>query len=298
MPTIETRSVFSGIPVVEAMRRQVISLPCSADISQGIRMMIRYKVNAVLLTDNKIPCGVVSKTDLMGALYAGLPAETLLSDVMGGQPIACFPDDTVENALEIMDAAGVHRLYVTGANREEVIGIVAYSGILGLLYRYCRACERGTAKKRAKISEIDPSVRLTVREVMTQEVWACHDHDQLFTVIDTLSTHQLGAVLIQDESHYPVGVISKTDLVVAYHHGVSAETQALEIMNTPVHSVPPDMLLSEAIQKMLLQDIQRLFVHHEVSGQNSITGVLALSDAARFRSGSCRACSAGRMLSL
>jgi hypothetical protein len=58
------------------------------------------------------------------------------------------------------------------------------------------------------------------------------------------------------------------------------------------------MLLSEAIQKMLLQDIQRLFVHHEVSGQNSITGVLALSDAARFRSGSCRACSAGRMLSL
>jgi CBS domain-containing protein len=120
MPIVKTDSVFSGIPVSQAMRQQVVSLNRSADIGQGIRMMIRYKVNAVLLTDNGIPCGVVSKTDLMGALYAELSTEMPLGDVMGSQPIACFPDDPLEDALEIMEAAGLHRLYVTGADREVV----------------------------------------------------------------------------------------------------------------------------------------------------------------------------------
>ena len=296
MPLVETRSVFSGIPVSEAMRRQVISLPFSADIGQGIRMMIRYKANAVLLTDKSVPFGVVSKTDLMGAFYADFPTETPLGDVMGSQPIACFPDDPLESALEIMEAAGVHRLYVTGANREEVIGTVAYSEIVGLLYRYCRACERGTAKKRMKLSGIDPSARLTVREVMTQDVWSCRDKDRLFTVIETLSTHHMGAVLVKNEAQSPVGVISKTDLILAYHHGVSQETESREIMNKPVHSVPAEELLSTAIQQMLINDVQRLFVHRDASNPDLICGVLALSDSARFRSGSCRACTAGRML--
>ena len=296
MPVVAKRSVLSGIPVSHVMRRQIISLSLAANIGQGIRMMIRYKANAVLLTDNGIPCGVASKTDLMSAFYVELPTETQLGDVMGSQPIACFPDDPIEDALEIMEAAGVHRLYVVGANREEVIGTVAYSEIVGLLYRHCRACERGTTKKRVKPSGTDPSARLTVGEVMTQDVCACQDNDQLFTVIDTLSTRHMGAVLIQDEARSSVGVISKTDLIMAYHHRVSPGAEAREIMNTPVHSVSADELLCTALQQMLIMDIQRLFVHRDTSSPDFITGVLALSDSARFRSGSCRACTAGWIL--
>ena len=296
MPVVETLSVFSGISVSNAMRRQVISLPITANIGQGIRMMIRYKVNAVLLTDNGVPFGVVSKTDILTAYYAELSPETPLGDVMGSQPIACFPDDLIEDALEIMEAAGVHRLYVTGAHRAEVIGTVSYSEIVGLLYRYCRACERGAAKRRVKLSGNNHSARLTVKEVMTKEVWTNKDSDKLFTVIDTLSSHHMGAVLIQDETQASVGVISKTDLIIAYHHGISPNEEAREIMNTPVHSVSAEELLSTAIQQMLLRDVQRLFVHPDASHSDLITGVLALSDSTRFRSGSCRACSAGRIL--
>ncbi len=296
MPAVETVSVFKGIPVGQAMRRQVVSLPATADIGQGIRMMIRYKANAVLLTDNDIPYGVVSKTDLLGAYYAEIPTETALGDVMGSQPIACFPDDLVEDALEIMAAAGVHRLYVTGANREEVIGKVAYADIVGLLYRFCRTCERGLAQKRLKRSGGDPAARLRVRDVMTTELWACGDGDSLITVIESLTSRQMGAVLIQDQAASHVGVISKTDLIIAYHHGVAPQAAAAEIMNTPVHAVPAEALLSTALQQMLIRDVQRLFVRDDASEPGRITGVLALSDAARFRSGSCRACTAGRLL--
>ena len=113
-------------------------------------------------------------------------------------------------------------------------------------------------------------------------------------MIETLSAHHMGAVLIEDDANAPAGVISKTDLIVAYHHGASSNTAARDVMNTPVHSIPADALLSAAIQQMLVEDVQRLFVCEDASDPASISGVLALSDSARFRSGSCRACTACR----
>lgn len=41
-------------------------------------------------------------------------------------------------------------------------------------------------------------------------------------------------------------------------------------------------------------DIQRIFVREKINGK--VTGVLCLSDATRFRSGTCKACGAGRVL--
>ena len=296
MTVVAKRSVLSGIPVSEAMRKQVIMLPKMATIGQGIRLMIRYRVHAILLTDNGIPCGVASKTDLMSAFYAELPTETPIGDVMGSQPIACFPDDLLEDALEIMEAAGVHRLYVTGANREDVVGTVGHSDIVGLLYRYCRKCEHGTTQKRVKRSGTKPETRLRVVDVMTRDVVTNKVDEPLFGVIETLSAHNMSAVLILDEAQSPVGVISKTDLIIAYHHGVQPGAEAREIMHTPIYTISIDALLSEAIQEMLVRDVQRLFVHDDALAPNHIGGVLALSDSARFRSGSCRACIAGRIL--
>jgi len=297
MPVIESRNVLSGIPVSEAMRRQVIYLASSADIGQCIRTMIRTKANAILLLSEKnIPYGVVSKTDLMGAFYASLPIETPLADVAGSQPIACFPDDPIESALEIMEAAHVHRVYVTGANREEVMGTVSYSDIVGLIYRYCSACERSTIKKQAQLSGMNPSSLLTVEEVMTQNVISCGETDLLYNVIDILSQHEMGAVLVENSIRSPVGVISKTDLIVAFHHGISPNAEAREIMNSPVCSAPSNERLAASIQQMLLWDVQRLFIHDSGSTPGEIIGVLSLSDAARFRSGSCKACTAGRIV--
>ena len=87
-----------------------------------------------------------------------------------------------------------------------------------------------------------------------------------------------------------------TDLILAYLHGDTPETPALRVMNTPIRSVPSNALLSAAIQQMLTWDVQRLFVRESATQTDPVVGVLALSNAARSRSGSCRACTAGRIL--
>ena len=88
MPIIDYREVLKGVVVREAMRRQVISLSKETPLEQAIRFTIKYKVNAILIMDeNQEGLGVVSKTDLMGAYYSGLPLGTPCGEVMMGPPL-------------------------------------------------------------------------------------------------------------------------------------------------------------------------------------------------------------------
>lgn len=80
MPRVIRRHVLSGIKVQEAMRRQVIKLPQSAPVDYCINRMIKYKINSVLLFDeDERPGGLVTKTDIMSAFYAGLPIQSPVS---------------------------------------------------------------------------------------------------------------------------------------------------------------------------------------------------------------------------
>ena len=294
MPVVKKRSVLSGITVREAMRRQVTSLPPSTTIGDSIGRMIKYKVNAVLVTTpDGQPAGVVSKTDIMGAYYAALGIDTALQDIMVGPVQICYPDDGLESALELMHANQVHRLYVLGADSGMVTGVLAYPDVIGLLYRYCRVCDRSF--RRAQSSrEANQRESLRVEDVMTPEVVTQPRSTTIAQVIEALAAHRFGAVLITDSKGLPVGVASKTDLVVAYRHGRPVDTNIGEIMHTAVHTSASSSRLSTAIQLMLLKDIQRIFVHDDAP--THIIGVLSLSDAVRFRSGSCRACMSGRLI--
>ena len=155
--------------VKEAMRRQVVQLPAGASIAKGINHLLKFKVNALLIMDEgQRPAGVVSKTDLIGAFYAGLSTDTPLGDVMTGPPLICYPDDELESSLDLMQARGVHRLYVTGAEAASSAGTLSYTDIVALLYRYCRACPKRIAHGAAALPQAEGPQRLSVREVMTR----------------------------------------------------------------------------------------------------------------------------------
>jgi len=293
MPRVAKRSVLSGISVKEAMRRQVIQLPPSAAVGYCINRMIKYKINAVLIVDEgQSAAGVATKTDVMSAFYAGFPIETPLETIMVGPPLFCYPQDELELSLDIMQQNGIHRLYVQSADSNAVVGVLAYPDIVGLLYRYCRACDRGLLKSRRR--EEEQFRRLKVRDVMTPTVTAYREKDELTQIIEGLTVHHFGAVLIRDDAGAAVGVVSKSDLIVAYKHGLPVKARADAVMSKPVVSCDAHADLAVAIQQMLLRDVQRLFVHADDPGQ--IVGILSLSDAARFRSGSCRACTPSRLL--
>lgn len=295
MVFIERRSVLSGMLVQEAMRKRVIRVSRETTLSDCTNRMVKNKVAAVLVTgEDDRPVGVVSKTDLIGAFYADLPIEAAAADIMAAPPLFCFPDDSLESAIDLMHARGVHRLYVSGAETDRVIGTLAYPDIVGLLYRYCRACGKSVSKVRRGTEDETNNLRLRVGDVMTTSVRACKTDEALAEVIEELTSHRCGAVLIRNPADHAAGVISKTDLVIAYKHGEKTGTPAKVIMRQPVLSCEANDFLSVALQQMLLKDVQRLFVYKDAPAR--IVGVLSLSDSARFRSGSCRACTSGRLI--
>ncbi|OGP71272.1 MAG: hypothetical protein A2Y80_10810 [Deltaproteobacteria bacterium RBG_13_58_19] len=294
MPLIDHRNVLKGLTVAEARRRQVVHLPQEANLEKAIRYAVKYKVNAILVTDaQQRALGVVSKTDLMGAYYAGLPLKTPVAAIMVGPPRFCHLHDSLDAALDLMRQSGIHRLYVREDVPDLAVGVLAHPDIVGLLYRYCRRCERSILRLKKGESQGKGEEHFRVREVMTAKVTSFPEDASLMEVMEGLAAHRLAAVLIKSPAGLPTGVVSKTDLILAYKHGLSAEVPAKTIMNAPVQDCDQDEYLALAIQQMIFADIHRVFVCKGDPGE--IVGVLSLSDAARFRSGTCRACLVSRM---
>ncbi len=293
MPIFEAKSVLKGIHVKEIMRRQVVRLRVDAPLDRCIQHMIKFKVNAVLVVDEKnLPLGIVSKTDLVSAFYAGLPLETAVENIMVGPLRFCFPDDALEASLDTMQQNRIHRLFVRGAQAQEVIGVLAFPDIVGLIYRYCRTCSRNLLKLSGR-GPAEASL-LQVKDVMTPGVASNRKSDSLQAVIETLTAHRVGAVLILDAGETPAGVVSKTDVILAFRRGLEITSEAGAVMTGPVLTCDAEDVLTDAIQRMIFQDVQRLFV--AAGAASDMVGVLSLSDAVRFRSGSCRACTSSRLM--
>jgi CBS domain-containing protein len=292
MPHAPKKGVLSGVLVATVMRRQVIRSMLNSSLAACINLMIKHKVGALLIVDNQDrPAGVLSKTDLISAYYAMLPAETPVGDLISATPVFCYPDDLLENAINEMQAYGIHRIYVRGTQVDQVVGTLSYLDVVGLLYKYCHNCPKSFRQRQ---KDAETTYRFQVREVMSTTLHTCRSNSSLGNVIEMLTTSKCGAALILDDASQPAGVISKTDLVLAYKHGRPIETLAGDIMQHPVLSCAADSILVNALQEMLVRDIQRIFVHQD--DPSNIEGVLSLSDTARFRSGSCRACVPGRMI--
>lgn len=295
MPVARTRSVLSGMRVKEAMRRQIISLDGMTSIRTGIGKLIKYKADALLVTDTEgKPAGIVSKTDMAGAYYAELPAETPLEAIMAGPLHTCFVDDGLEHALDIMRSNDVHQLFVVGADTGRFEGMLNYGDILGLVFQICRNCRKNRLRQSAAGVDDNHTAESTVSEVMTSAVITCNVTDDLYQVMESLSAYRMSAILVTDEGDRPAGVISKTNLIVAWHRGVAPGADAAAVMSKPVISCDRNETINQALARMLLGDMGRIFVRAEDIG--AIVGVLSLSDAANYRSGTCRACVSSRMV--
>lgn len=287
-------NTLKNLSVHKAMRRQIICLEQNKTIAHGINTIIKHKVNALLVVDDQLQeVGVVSKTDIMGAYYAGLPIDSPLEYIMLSPPLYCKAGDSLETALEQMRTSKVYRLYVTDDQSGELVGALAYPDIVGLLYQYCHQCPYSHLNRKMQPDNNSAVLRFKVRELMTTGVKSLPVDATLTTVMESLSEYRFGAMLITDKNGRSAGVISKTDLALTYKHGVPPSVAAHEVMSTPVHTCDADDLLEDAIKKMILTDIHRLFVHE--GNENELIGVLSLTDAARGRSGSCHACVSSRI---
>lgn len=293
MPTVVKKSTLSGLRVDEALRKQVVRLHHEKSLEKVIEHLSKYKVNSVLAVDDDMqPAGVVSKTDIMGAYYALLPLESPLNYIMSSPALFCTKDDLLEAAMDNMRRNQVHSLYVIDESLEQVTGVLSYSDIVGLLYQYCHRCKLSKNRHVANNPTLDGIKRYKVKDVMSDQLLTLDENSTLNEVMETLSSYSFGTILLTSEGK-PTGVVSKTDLVQAFKDGIPVDTSVQMIMTRNIVSCEENDFLEMAIQKMILAEVQCLFIFR--NDPDNIIGVLSLSDTARLRSGSCHACLTSRI---
>lgn len=289
-------SVLTGYLVKEIMRRKVVRLAPENSLDSALRSMIKQRVGGVLIEheQNGQPAGVLSKTDIMGAYYADLPISIQVGDIMSRPVLACRPDDSLEAALAQMKESRVTRLFVSAGNDEPVAGVLAYPEVVGLMYRHCHYCPKSLFKGQYISGHTRKAIlRLSVSDIMTTRLFRMPADASIEQVMETLSGATGAEVLLCTEEGADAGVVTLTDVVMAYRHGRRQNEAAHTIMTAPVRTCRADAMLEEAIRTMIYEDIGRLFVRDGRTGL--VSGVLSLAATAKARSGSCQACIVSRL---
>lgn len=284
--TASNGNVLSSVTLAEAMRRQVVRCDPEESIARCIARMIKYKTGAVLVQEGGGAClGVVSKTDVAGMYYVGVELDTRLGEIAGGEPLCCHPGDRLETALATMLDRGIRRVYVHDG--EGITGVVGYADIVGAMYHFCIQCRRNLYSS----GKLRPEAGgwLTAEDVMHPGVMGCSASDVLQHALETLLEGRIGALAVFDDSgQKPVGVLSMSDAVVAYRHGVDQGVSVERVMSAPVLACEKTDSLTAILRTMIYADVQRIFVYD--TRLDNLAGVLSLTDAARVRSGACKAC--------
>lgn len=284
---------FSRLLVGAIMRRQILHQPASSTLRAAITLFIKHKSDALLVVDGEgLPVGVVTKTEVMAAYFGELPLSTCLGDIMAGPVISCAPTATLHDALLVMQDRHIHRIYVIDPASHRAVGTLSYPDIVGVLYRYCCRCEMSLYRRRRK--DQDGRHRLSVAEVMHRSVISAPAGETVEQIIGLLASYRIGALLLVDEAGQPTGVLSKTDLILAYRRGVPLGGRANTVMQPKIRCCRESDELEEAIRQMIFAEVSRLFVTG--GADPSVVGVLTLTDGARARSGSCRACTNSRII--
>ena len=107
----------------EIMTSKVVTVDISERVEEALRLMVKFDVGCVIVTDRSKPVGIVTERDVTRAALRGdsllkLPVRSLMSRPLQTAP----PDMETWRAFEILLKTGVRRLPVV--EDERLVGVV------------------------------------------------------------------------------------------------------------------------------------------------------------------------------
>lgn len=119
------------------------------------------------------------------------------------------------------------------------------------------------------------------RDVMTVGPYSVAATDTPAEAAEFLTDRGFGAAVVIDDAGHPVGVVTKTDLLI-HQREASGETakQATvqDVMTPAVFTVRPDTPIRSVVEQLLVLNVHHLFVADETG---TIVGVITPTDLVR-----------------
>jgi CBS domain-containing protein len=186
--------------VQDVMTKKVISCLPTERLSEVQNLMVEQRVGRILVVDsNKEDVGIISEKDLVNFLIGdksrrGLE-HTRAEDAMSRELITVKAAAPVAEAAKTMIREKVSSLVVKDG---QVEGIVTKSDLVMYLAALATT-----------------SIDFTVRDFMTANPITMIASQPTFLAAELMSQHRISKVVVVDQVHCPIGIITVTDLAIA-----------------------------------------------------------------------------------
>lgn len=135
-----------GQSIREVMSSEPIALDASCAVQEAARTMRDKDIGDVLVVKDGTLCGVVTDRDIVVRALADGRSTACLGDIVSTDLVTISPDQTVEEAVQLMREHAVRRLPVVSHDRP--VGIVSIGDL---------AVERDQDSALAEISAARPN---------------------------------------------------------------------------------------------------------------------------------------------
>jgi CBS domain-containing protein len=111
--------------VKEIMTTGVKTVSPRSTVQEAARLMTRFRIGCLLVTEKKILAGIITESDIMREVVSKnlLPSKVKVGKFMTKEVVAVGPDTEIEDAADAMTERKVKRLPVIYKN--QLIGIVS-----------------------------------------------------------------------------------------------------------------------------------------------------------------------------
>ena len=185
-----------------------------------------------------------------------------IDQVMAKGVVTVRKDQTVSDAIKLMNKHKISRLPAISPKTGELVGIVTEVDI---------ATKIASAKY-----ETVPLSHIRISTIMTHEVMTANPKDSLLKVLKMMVDNHIGGVPIMDGDEI-VGMVTKTDFLTDLDKQPYNEVPIKEIMTNRVIVVNPEDRLVHARRLMIDNDVRRLVVVNS----GTIMGIITAKDIAR-----------------
>lgn len=129
------------LQVKELATHQVVSACAGDSLGTIIELLSGYRFGGVLIVNEQdVPCGSVSKVDLLSAYLEYRPLDTPATHIMTGKITCCKEDGLLEEAIRRMVLAEAERLFIYRETPDDIVGVISLSDMARLRSGSCHAC--------------------------------------------------------------------------------------------------------------------------------------------------------------
>ncbi|MEM3421116.1 MAG: CBS domain-containing protein [Candidatus Hadarchaeum sp.] len=120
------------IPVSEAMRTEVLTVPRGTNVARAAKLMASKDVGSIVVVDGKKPVGILTEKDLLMKVVSEdlKPSKIRVGKIMSAPLITIGPDVDIVEAAKIMASHKIRRIPVV--KNGKLVGIVTSSDITAI----------------------------------------------------------------------------------------------------------------------------------------------------------------------